>query len=75
MLRLPSYLQRHPRSGIFYFRIAIPQALITHLFYGISGKDSDLSQVKQVQTTTVLKNTGHESILFMPHIFLNNILL
>ncbi len=26
MIRLPSYLHQHP-SGIYYFRIAIPQAL------------------------------------------------
>jgi hypothetical protein len=31
MLRLPAYLQRHPHSGIFYFRIAIPKTLVPQL--------------------------------------------
>ena len=31
MLRLPSYLQRHPQSGIYYFRIAIPKPLAAQL--------------------------------------------
>ena len=30
MMRIPSYLQRHS-SGIFYFRIAVPGALKSHL--------------------------------------------
>ena len=31
MLRLPSYLQRHPGSGIYYFRIAIPKSVASQL--------------------------------------------
>lgn len=49
MLRLPSYLQKHP-SGIFYFRMAIPDAfkpILQRREWKVSLKTRDPKQAKQ----------------------------